>query len=221
MGFPGPSVWLGLRRAASDLVGNFGAFAAANVVWFLIAGLTAAAASARSPAVVVGVLLVPATCGLMRMAGCAVRGMPVRLRHFREGARHRLWRQVLLGLVQLALLGIASLNIALGLSARGLLYASVAVLSGYVALTVWLLACATWPLLLEPEGKDRSWKAAVRLAFAVVAARPLSIAGLVLVETALVAIAVQTIVPAVLLPSFGALLAAHVVVPTADRLVIR
>ncbi len=42
-----------------------------------------------------------------------------------------------------------------------------------------------------------------------------------LVETALVAIAVQTIVPAVLLPSFGALLAAHVVVPTADRLVIR
>ncbi len=216
---PQPSVWRSLRAAASSFVDDVGSFLVANLIWLAVAAVTALARAVYPPALVTGLLLVPVTCGLTRMAARAARGDAARVRQFTGGVRHRFWLHLTLGAGQCLLLAVALLNVTIGLNAGGALRILAAVVSGYVALLTWLLAVAAWPVLLDPQRHALRWTAALRLAMAVVVRRPVGMVVIASIEAVLVAVSVQTVVPAVFLPSYGALLAAHYVLPLADSLV--
>jgi hypothetical protein len=81
-----------------------------------------------------------------------------------------------------------------------------------------VLAVALWPLLLDPERRDVAMPALFRLALAVIMRRPISLVIVALAQIALLAAIAEVVVLGLLLPSFGLLVAAYVVLPTADRL---
>ncbi|MDQ3538042.1 MAG: hypothetical protein M3415_04485 [Actinomycetota bacterium] len=195
-----------------------GSFVVANLILGFVAALTALARAAYLPGLVIGLLLVPVTCGLTRLAGRAVRGVSVNLTEFGHGVRYRLWPHLALGAAQSLLLAVASVNITVGLAAGSALPVLAAVVSGYVALATWLLATAAWPLLLDPQRHAMPLRAALRLAVTVVLRRPIGLVAIASVEAVFIAVTVQTVVPALVLPSYGALLAAHYVLPVADSL---
>lgn len=218
---PGPSVWRSLRGAGVSLVDDLGTFVVANLVWASVAALTAFARAVYPPALVVGLLLVPVACGLTRIAGRAARGDAVHVRHFADGVAHRFWRHLALAAGQFLVLAAASVNVAIGLAAGGPLPILAAVVSGYVALATWLVAVAAWPVLLDPQRQAMPLRAALRLAVAVVLRRPVGLVVIASIEALLIAVTVETILPALFLPSYGALLAAHYVLAVADSLEVK
>ena len=202
--------------------GNFGEamgrFTLANLFWLAAAGLTSFAGRLYLPAYAVGVILIPVSCGLLRMACHAARGNTVRIRQFRRGMSHRLWVHLALGVVQVLILGVSAVNLGVGLSDPGLFLAAVAVVSAYVALGVGMVATAAWPLLLDPYRSTMSWRDVLRLAVTVLLRRPIGLAVLTILTAALIAFTAQTILLALFLPAYGSLVAAHYVLPIADEL---
>lgn len=184
----------------------------------LVGAVAALAGAGYAPAYLTGLLLVPAGCGLLAMAGSAARGMPVAATQLVAGIRHRRWRHLALGAVQAGVLATALLNIGTGLAGDGLLAAMVVAVAGYVALFVTMLALAAWPILLDPRRRDLGVRPALRLALAVVAAHPAGLLVVGVLEAVLLAVTVQTVLLGLVLPALGALLAAHYVLPAADRL---
>jgi hypothetical protein len=215
---PARSLWSSLRAALFTWAETMGRFTLANLIWLLAAVLTAVAGRVYPPAYALGLLLVPLTCGLARMAGHAARDHSVKLRHFRDGMRHRFWLHLALGVGQYLLLVVALVNVGVGMGGESLLFALVAIVSGYVALATGVVAAAAWPLLLDPQRPTMPWSAAIRLALAVIVKHPLGLVAVALIEAALIAAGAQTVVLGVFLPSYGTLLAAHYVLPLADRL---
>jgi len=207
-----------MRSSFSDLAEAPGRFMAANLVWVLVASVPAMAGAAYNPAYGIGLLLIPFTCGLTRMACYAARDRAVSLRQFREGIRYRVWRHLALGAGQSAVLVMAVVNVGTGLAGTGVLPALVAIVAGNVAVLTFLLALAAWPILLDPRRTDIGIAGALRLALAVVAAHPLVLLVIALIEGVLVVATMQTIVLGLFLPAFGILLAVHHVLPVADRL---
>lgn len=211
-------MWLSLRDAFFGLTGAPGRFVVASLAWMLVAAVPVLAGVAYAPAYLVGALLVPVSCGLIRMAAHAARDQPVRLSQLRDGATHRPWRHLLLGAGQAGVFAMALFNLGAGLSGAGLVAVMVTVVAANVAFATYLVALAVWPILLDPRRQDVRLGAALRLALAVIAARPLAMVALALIVGAAVAATVQTIVLGLFLPAFGALLAAHHVLPVADAL---
>jgi hypothetical protein len=210
--------WSSARAAIASMADTAGRFVLVNLVWLVTAALTVPVAAAFRPAYVLTLLAVPITCGITRMAGHAARGNLPRLRHFREGAWHRLWAHLAIGAAQGLLLVIAIVHIGVGMAGDSLLFALITVVAGYVALVTVVFAVAVWPLLLDPERAGLSVAAVFRLALAVVMTRPVTLVVIALFEIVLVAAIAEFVVLGVLLPSFGALVAANFVLPVADNL---
>jgi hypothetical protein len=212
------TVWTSVRAAFSGMADTPGRFLLANLIWLLAAALAITSGASYRPAYVLTVLVVPVSCGLARMAGHAARKDLPRLRHFLQGARHRLWTHLAIGAAQCLVLAVALVNIAIGMGGASLLFALVTVVAGYVALGTGVLAVVVWPLLLDPQRRDAEVRAVFRLALAVITARPISVGVIALIVVALLAAVAEVVVLGVVLPSFGALLAANFVLPVADRL---
>jgi hypothetical protein len=89
----------------------------------------------------------------------------------------------------------------------------------YTVLGVWVLSITVWPIVLDPERRAESVRAGVRLGALLVLAHPLRIGLLVLVLT-VVAVAAVIFVAAIVTfaAAYLALVAAHYVLPSADRL---
>ena len=215
---PLPSIWSSARAAFLSQTDAFGSFTIANAAWLLVTAVAGVAGLVYQPAYVAVVLLVPVTCGLARMAGHAARGDSSKIRHWRDGIRHRFWLHLMLGACQTLLLALAAFNIGVGLGGQSLLFASVAVVSAYVALATGVVATAAWPLLLDPQRLAMAPSTALRLGLAVVRTHPIRLTAITLVEAALIFASVETLVLAIFLPSYGILVAAHAVLPIADRL---
>jgi hypothetical protein len=210
--------WSGVRASVSASTDSPGQFLAGNLAWLAVAALTVTAGASFRPAYVLTLLVVPVTCGLMRVAAHAARGDLPRVRHFVGGARHRIWAHLGIGAAQGVVLAIAVINIGVGMTGETLVFALVAVFATYVALATVVLAVALWPLLLDPERRDVALPTLFRLALAVITRRPLSLVVVALALVALLAAIAEIVVLGLLLPSFGLLVAAHLVLPTADRL---
>lgn len=215
---PELSLWRAVRAAASALSDAFVAFAVGNVVWLAAVGAALLAGRLFAPASVLVLLVVPASHGLCRMATIAVRGRPVRMAHLRVGATGRGWAGFWLGVVQLLLLALAAVNAAVAVHAPNLALVLAGAVSGYAGLFVFASVLVLWPLLLDPDRAELSMCAIARLGFVVIAARPGRVLALVVFESLLVFIGLQTFVAALVLPAFGLLLAAWVVLPLADEL---
>lgn len=113
---------------------------------------------------------------------------------------------------------LGTLNIIVGVQAPTLPLVLSAIFSGYVLLVVAATISALWPLLMDPARDRVPIRRLIRLSLTVIATRPGRMFGLVLVESLLVAVALQAFVAAVILPGFGVLVAAWVVLTAADRI---
>jgi hypothetical protein len=213
-----PSVWTGIRAGTRALFDDFGRFIAVNAAVVAIGVLVALLAALHVAGTLAAVLMIPALAALGRMAASTARDRVARLPQAREGIWHRWPTTFVLGVVQLVLLVVGWFNLQLGLAAASLPLIAGGVASGWVVLLVAAAAVASWPLLLDPERDDVGVKPVLRLAGAVAVARPMRTLFLVLLLAVVTLVSVQTIVGAFVLPSFGVLVAAHTVIPVADRL---
>lgn len=212
------SAWSAIRSAVASSTDAAGGFLVANLLWVLAAATGMLAGSAAAPGYALLLLVVPVTCGLLRMATHAARKDYPRLRHFRAGVRHRPWRHLALGGVEVVVVVMALVNVGVGMSGESLVSALVTVVAVYVGFSAVALGVVASPLLLDPRREQRSVVAILRLAVAVALHRPVSIGVITLLVMLLLLGVSQILLLGLLLPSFGALVAAHFVLPVADRL---
>ena len=191
----------------------------ANLAWGLAAVLTAFAL-ARSPFGIVALLImVPLTAGLMGMATALVRERSIVLSDFVRPLRARSWRILALGAAQLALTIIAGFDLVLGLQLGGIVGIVMAATAFYTGVALWVLAWAIWPIVTDPERLDEPIRSCVRVGALLVLAHPIRL-GLLALVLAVITVA-STILAAAIITfaaAYLALVAAHFVLPSADRL---
>ena len=212
------TVWYSVRAAISSLTDAMGRFVLINVMWMAAAALAVTAGTTFRPAYVLGLAIVPISCGMMRMAAHAVRKNFPSFGHFREGFAHRFWAHLGIGAAEAVLLSVSIVNLGVGMGGESLLFALIAVVAGYVALATVAFAIASWPLLLDPKRRAMPVPAVLRLGVAVVLKRPIRLVLIALIEVGLLAIVSQIVILGIFLPSFCALIAAYFVLPIADTL---
>ena len=202
-----------------DLYYNGVRLVAANLVWGIGAVVTAFAL-ARSPfGILALVFMVPVTAGLMGVATALVRERSIVMSDFARPIRARFWKILGLGAAQLVLTIIAGFDLVLGLQLGGIIGIVMAVTAFYTAVALWVLAWTIWPIVADPERLDEPVRSCVRLGALLVLAHPIRLGLLALVLAAITL--ASTILAAAIITfaaAYLALVAAHFVLPSADRL---
>lgn len=214
-----PGTWLAFRRATSSLIEDLGAFAAGNVIFGACLLVSVLAAQSFLLGWLLFVPLALPAAGVMRMATVHVRQGTARLADFREPIRWRPWTVLALAAVQLGSGALLLVDIGLGYGMGSLVGGLLAVFAFWLGLAWWTLAMIAWVLVLDPERDTEPIASRLRLAGLVALAMPIRFAMLAVLLAVLLAIAVLSV--AIIL-GFGwalaCLLAAHAVLPAADRL---
>jgi hypothetical protein len=211
-----------LRRAAVDFYYQSIRLVPANVVWgIVLLALGWAAISLGVWVAIVGApLLGPPLAGIYRLAGLVIRGQHVVLSDAFAAARE-LFVPALVAAAAVGWgLGLLALNVAIGTNTSSPLGWAFATLAGWGAVALLIYAVAVWPLLADPARAAEPARERARLAGYVVLAAPFRMFGLTVV-IAVIAV-VSTIAFAALVTisvAFIALVACHMVLPDADRLV--
>ena len=205
--------------AAEDLYYHGVRLVVTNLIWGMGALATVYLLTRTPVGAVALVAMIPISIGLMGMATALVRERSVVMSDFARAIGARFWRLLALGLAQLGLLVIAGFDLLLGLQLGGIVGLVLALVAFYSALAVWLLALTVWPIVTDPERRDEPVRACVRLGALLVLAHPVRIGALAFL-LAVVSVA-STILAAAIITfaaAYMALVAAHFVLPAADRL---
>ena len=216
---PAPRLGRVLRTAAEDLYYHGVRLVVANLVWGIAAVMTAYAVSRSLIGLLALVIMVPLTAGLMGMATALVRERSLVMSDFLRPLRGRLWRILGLGAVQLLLTVVTAFDLALGIQIGGILGLVMAIVAFYTGLALWVLAWTIWPIVTDPERSGEPIRAGVRLAALLVLAHPIRLGlmafvlGAITLASTILAAAIITFAAA-----YVALVAAHFVLPSADRL---
>ncbi len=190
---------------------------AINVAWgIVVAAFLLVLVGFPILALTAPILAIP-TSSLMRLAVAAVRAGVPTLRMAREELGRLPGRKLVLGTVQMLLLGVALANV--GLAGKiggvpGLLSGGVAV---YAAVVTALLSVAAWPVVCDPR-REGPWRDQLRLTIAVALRRPVPLGVLAGIVALAAYVSVQLIVPALFLPAVVLLAVAGYVVPLADEI---
>ena len=213
-----PTLRASLRRAAQDLYANSWRFLGANLILGVVL-LAVALVSVGAPIGVLGlVLAAPPAAGIMRMAVRLHREEHADLDDFIEAIRSP-WRALVLGGVQLLVLLVLLVDVMLGGVIGGMLGAVLSVSALYGVLIWWIYALVLWPLLEDPLRADMRLRARLRLAALVLVAFPLRMLAAGLLLGALMLASAVSVVPMVSIAvAFAWLVAAHLVLPLADRI---
>jgi hypothetical protein len=205
--------------AAEDLYYHGVRLVVANLIWGIGALATAYLLTRTAVGALALVAMIPLSIGLMGMATALVRERSVVMSDFARAISARFWRLLALGLAQLGLIVIAGFDLLLGLSLGGIVGLVLALVAFYTALAVWLLALTVWPIVTDPERRDEPVRAGVRLGALLVLAHPVRIGALAFLLAALT-VASTILVAAIITfaAAYIALVAAHFVLPAADRL---
>ena len=216
---PAPKLLSVLRLAAEDLYYHGVRLVVANLVWGIGLLLTLFTLTRSLLGVVPLIAMVPLTAGLMGMATAVVRERSVVMSDFTRALRGRFWRLLGLGLAQFGLVGLAVFDFLLGLQLGGVIGLVLALVAFYTVLGVWVLSITVWPVVVDPERRTEPVRSSVRLGALLVLAHPVRIGLLVLVLT-VIAVATMILVAAIVTfaAAYMALVAAHFVLPSADRL---
>jgi hypothetical protein len=208
-----------LRVAAEDLYYHGVRLVVANLIWGMGALATAYLLTRTPVGALALVAMIPLSIGLMGMATALVRERSVVMSDFARAIGARFWRLLALGLAQLGLIVIAGFDLLLGLSLGGIVGLVLALVAFYTALAVGLLALTVWPIVTDPERRDEPVRAGVRLGALLVLAHPVRIGALAFLLAALT-VASTILVAAIITfaAAYIALVAAHFVLPAADRL---
>jgi len=208
-----------LRLAAEDLYYHGVRLVVANVAWGLGAILTAFAASRSLLGLLGLVAMVPLSIGLMGMATALVRERTVVMSDFVRPVRGRFRRLLALGLAQFGLIVVAGFDLFLGIQLGGVVGLVLVAVAFYTGLAIWVLALTVWSIVSDPERRDEPILSSVRLGTLLALAHPIRMslmAGVLAVVTV-----VSTILAAAIITfaaAYIALVAAHYVLPSADRL---
>ncbi len=208
-----------LRTAGEDLYYNGVRLIVATLVWGIGAVLTAFAVSRSLLGLLALAVMVPLTIGLMGMATAVVREHSVVMSDFARPIRRRFWRLMALAAAQFALTVVAAFDLMLGLQLGGVFGVVMAVFAFYTLLAVWVLAWTVWPIVTDPERLGEPVRAAVRVGALLVLAHPIRM-GLMALVLAVITVASSILVAAIVTfaAAYLALVAAHYVLPSADRL---
>ncbi len=218
-----PRLGRAMRAAAIDFYFNSWRLVPANLAWAAVLVLILAlAAFVTSLALLLIPLLALPTVGIYRLAALIVRGEPVSLS---DGMAA--WRSFGVAAVALAagilLAGtMFAANVVLGLDRSDVAGWSLATLAAWGLVALAMVACAAWPILVDPRRDALAVRARIRLALLLPIAYPFRFGALAIV-LALV-LAASTIAFAALLTvavSYVALVASHYVLPASDRLEAR
>jgi len=216
---PAPRLGRVLRTAAEDVYYHGVRLVVANLVWGIGALLTAYAVTRSVLGLLALALMVPLTVGLMGMATALVREHSVVMSDFARPIRGRFWRLLALAAAQLGLTIIVAFDLVLGLQIGGILGVVMATVAFYSGLALWVLAWTIWPLVTDPERKEEPVRACVRLGALLVLAHPIRLGVMAVVLAAITA--ASTVLAAAIITfaaAYMALVAAHFVLPSADRL---
>lgn len=215
---PAPRIGASLRAAVEAFYFNSWRFVPANVI-FGIALIVVAAAIAWAPiGYLAGVILVPPAAGLMRMATHYQRERYVFFSEFWEPMRRRPLAILGLGSAQIALTFVLVVDVVIGPGIGGLLGPLLSVSAVYGFGLAWVVAVATWPLVLDPARQDEPLRRQLRLGALLVLAHPFRIGlvafvvGVLLAASTFAVIVVMTIGVAI-----AWLVVAHEILPAADR----
>jgi hypothetical protein len=216
---PRPTLFRAIRVAAVDLYYNLIRLVAANVLWGAAILLIAFLASAGLLGFILLILLVPLTAGLMGMATELVRTRSLVLSDFVAAIRKRFWTHLGIGVAQLVITLVAVTNLIVGSQTAGILGPILVVSAFYTLVALWILAVSTWPLLLDPVRAEDPVRRTVRVGATLILAHPVAMSALAAFLAAFFAIsAVFAAAIVTVSGAFGLLVAAHFVLPAADRL---
>lgn len=208
-----------LRTAAEDLYYHGVRLIVANLVWGIGAVLTAYAVTRSLLGLLALAVMVPLTAGLMGMATALVRERTVVMGDFVRPIRGRLLRLLALAAAQFALTVVAAFDLVFGLQIGGVVGVVMAVVAFYTLIALWVLAWTIWPIVTDPERHSEPVRAAVRLGALLALAHPIRM-GMMALVLAAIAIASTILVAAIITfaAAYMVLVAAHFVLPSADRL---
>jgi hypothetical protein len=212
-----------LRSAAVDFYFNSWRLVPANLAWSAtLLGIIVLAASVSALALLLAPLLALPTVGIYRLAALIVRGEPVALSDAFTSWRRFGGPALALGVAILAAGTLFGFNVWTGLLRGDVIGWSLATLAAWGLAAVAMLACTTWPILVDPRREALGHRARLRLAVLLIIAHPVRLGALALVMG--VILSVSTVAFAALLTgsiSFLALVASRYVLPAADRLEAR
>jgi len=213
-----PRLGRAIRTAAEDLYYNSWRFFGANLI-FGVGLLAIALLSVGGLAfLILLVLLTPVAAGTMRMATTMVRNRHTDFGELVDELR-RPWRSLALGAAQLFFLFVLVIDLLLGVAIQRPLGTFLSVSGLYGVFILWLYATLAWPIVLDPIRAGLRLRERLRLAALLMLAYPLRMAGLALLLAALVVFSTLTVAPILMISvAFTCLVAAHCVLPAADRL---
>jgi uncharacterized membrane protein YesL len=207
-----------LRRAAEDLYYHGVRLVPANLAWGIVV-LGAVYLAASPIGIILGAVLVPLTFGLMGMATTLVRERTLVMSDLVRSVRTDFARRFALGLAQLALIAVAVVDLLVGLQIGGMIGLVLLVTAAYTLLAIWILAVAAWPIVMDPLREAMPLRPRLRLALFLVLGHPVRFTLLALVLAAVLTVSAVLAAALVTFAAvFAALVAAHFVLPAADRL---
>jgi hypothetical protein len=216
---PAPRLGSAIREAGLDLYYNSVRLVPANILWgasLLVILFVVSGNLILSPLLV---LMVPLTIGLMGMATTLVRRRRLFWSDCIDAMRGRFWPLLGIGVAQLLLSAVAGADVLIGLQLTGFAGPVVVIGGLYTLAAIWLLAVTTWPLLLDPVRAPDGVRPTLRLGVLLTLAHPIRLGVLALLLAAFLVL--STVLAAALVTISGALtmlVAAHYVLPAADRL---
>ncbi|MGZ8475151.1 MAG: hypothetical protein ACXWWQ_02860 [Candidatus Limnocylindria bacterium] len=216
---PAPRLGRAIREAGLDLYYNSVRLVPANLLWGLSLLVILFVVSRGLILAPLLVLMVPLTMGLMGMATTLVRRRRLFWSDAVDAVRGRFLPLFAIGVAQLLLSAVAATDILIGLQLEGTIGPIVVIGGIYTLAAIWLLAVTTWPLLLDPVRAGDGVRRTFRLGLLLAIAHPIRLGILALLLA--VFLVVSTVLAAALGTVSGAvamLVAAHYVLPAADRL---
>jgi hypothetical protein len=216
-----PSLFGSVREALSDCFYNSWRLVPVNLVWglwFILVLGTWSGVNLLAASILVPVLALPLS-GLARMAGLATRREAVHISDALDPLRRRPRAVIVSAIAFTVALVILGVNVVTGLAVGGLIGAALATTAVWGLVVLAGFGVTWWPLLTDPAHDDLTAKNIARLCSLLLLAHPLRM-GLLVVIVGLVMLASTILFAAVLTISvaFVMLVAAHYVLPAADRL---
>jgi uncharacterized membrane protein YesL len=217
-----PSIRGAFRAAARNAYYHSWRLLPANVVWAATAIVLTTAILVVPAAILLLPLLALPTAGIFRVTTRIARGQAVSFWDAVDAWRVDVGRTLAFG----TLVGVVSVmlgfNVVTGLGSESAIGWALATLAAWGVVATWLVAWIGWPLLVDPDRRDRPFGDRLQLAALLILAHPARIGALGVVLAIFLALSSIAIVALVTISvSFAALVASEFALPAADRLEVR
>jgi uncharacterized membrane protein YesL len=214
-----PRIGRVLRTSGEDLYYHGVRLVPANVAWGIGLIVTSVALSRSILGLVLVLVLLPLTIGLMGMATTLVRERTLVMGDLVRSIRTEFAARLALGLAQLALFALAVVDLLVGIQLAGLGGLVLIVTALYTLAATWVVGVVAWPIVMDPLRVGDPLRRRLRLALILVVAHPVRLGALALLLAGLlVAGTVLTAAIVTFMVAYVSLVAAHFVLPAADRM---